>query len=296
MPHNPELSIIVPACNEGDNLADTVSSLLENTRGIHFELIVVDDGSDDGSADRLKQHPDPRLRILSGPRQGPARARNRGAEMANGRLLLFMDAHCYAPQGWLQPLLDALDDHPGTGVVGPAISNTQNLRMCGYGGTWRDARLDMIWLPHADQVREVPFQPAGCQLVRREAFTDAGGYDGRMSRWGSEDVEFCIRVWRAGWHIRVQPASTVAHYFRQKPPYQIDHYRIIYNRVRMVLMHFEGRRLARILRHQFGSAQVEHALAEQFLDPTTQADRTAYQQRFPRSTDWFCDYLGLLPE
>jgi glycosyltransferase involved in cell wall biosynthesis len=289
-----DLTIVVPARNEGRNVLDTVRSLLRHTSG-SFEVVVVDDGSTDGSLAALRAlaREDPRLRLLELGGLGPARCRNRGARLARGRYLAFVDAHCFAPAGWLEPVMALLEGDAGIGVAGPAIGDTDNVRLRGCGGTWIDDSLNMHWLGDAGESMEVPFQPAGCQVVRRHVFEAVGGYDEGLTRWGSEDVEFCLRVWLFGWSIQVQPRATVYHHFRTQPPYYVDFRQIVYNRLRLCFLHFDDERLARVLRPQLAVPFAEHALVRLHGDGTRERG-TALRARRVRDMEWFCQRFGLL--
>lgn len=89
----PTLSVIVPAFNAADYIERCLSSILEQTNS-SLEVIVVDDGSNDATAAKAMElsHKDERVKVLTGPNAGPAQARNRGVEVANGKYLAFADA------------------------------------------------------------------------------------------------------------------------------------------------------------------------------------------------------------
>ena len=89
----PTLSVIVPAFNAADYIERCLSSILEQTNN-SLEVIVVDDGSTDATVAKAKElsYKDDRVKVLTGPNEGPAQARNRGVEMAYGKYLAFADA------------------------------------------------------------------------------------------------------------------------------------------------------------------------------------------------------------
>src|SRR5437773_5379480 len=94
----PEISVIVLSLNEGDMLRRTVEAL-DATLPPAAEIVVVDDGSTDASADFLAQ-PNSRTRLFRVPGLGVARGRNYGARQSRGRILVFSDAHIETPPGW----------------------------------------------------------------------------------------------------------------------------------------------------------------------------------------------------
>jgi len=83
------VTIVIPALNEGENLVDTVRCVLENTAYPDFEIVVVDDGSTDGSGDRLSHviGNDGRVGMVRAEGVGVANARNLGATCASGKIL-----------------------------------------------------------------------------------------------------------------------------------------------------------------------------------------------------------------
>ena len=183
------VSIVIPALSEGENLVDTVAAVRANSGALDPEVIVVDDGSDDGAPQRVAARfaRDTRVRVIDGPRMGIARARNAGAEVAGGDIVVFLDGHCHVPRGWLDPLVAAFDD-PGVGLAGPAFSSIRDPKIKACGITWNAPDLRNVWLP-AEGPRPVPFHIGACQAVRASTFRAIGGFDPGMTRWGSEDIE-----------------------------------------------------------------------------------------------------------
>lgn len=87
----PLVSVVIPAFNCAAYLEETLGSVAGQTLG-DFEVVVVDDGSTDGTKELLDRLAEPRLRVVAQDRRGPAAARNRGIELARGRYIAFLDA------------------------------------------------------------------------------------------------------------------------------------------------------------------------------------------------------------
>jgi glycosyltransferase involved in cell wall biosynthesis len=87
----PEFSVVIPAYRAASTISSTVSSVLAQTEG-DLEVLVVDDGSDDGTSEAVRTIADPRVRLLSRPHLGVAAARNAGIAAARGRLVSFLDS------------------------------------------------------------------------------------------------------------------------------------------------------------------------------------------------------------
>jgi len=117
----PLISILLPVLNGQDHVAAAIRSLLHQSCG-DFELIVLDDGSSDGTVNIVKGFQDPRVRlILNGSRMGVARTLNRGLELARGRYIARMDGDDISAPRRLEKQLRYFEDHPKTGVLGTSL-------------------------------------------------------------------------------------------------------------------------------------------------------------------------------
>lgn len=244
---SPDLSIIVPALNEGANLRRTVDGLATSLPGAS-EIIVVDDGSTDGCCEFLRGNDAVRLLepVSPGVRLGAAAARNRGAKIATGEILIFLDAHVDVSDGWAQPLIAAARD-PRVGAASPGISVMGRPECCGFGLRFRDAGLGVEWLPPPSAAPEAPLLPGACLAIRRNVFEAEGGFDAGLVRWGSEDAELSLRLWTAGFVLRIVPDVTVAHLFREKHPYACDWTTVLHNMLRLAVVHFGQTRINRVM-------------------------------------------------
>jgi GT2 family glycosyltransferase len=220
-----------------DNLLSTLSE-----KG---DIIVVDDGSVDGSADFLNGYGYKNRVVLVRPqhRLGSACARNLGAAYARGEVIVFADAHIAAPPNWAPPLLAALC-RPEVGAVMPAIrvmrfpddyiSTGPSREARGYGLRWCDAQLGVDWLGRkASKPYPVPLLGAAFMAMRRNIFAATGGFDAKIATWGTEDAEFSFRLWTLGFECCVVPGVDVAHCFRSEHPYRVDWESALYNKIRL---------------------------------------------------------------
>jgi GT2 family glycosyltransferase len=243
----PRVSIVVLTMNEGALLRRTIDSLRASVPD-STEIVVVDDGSTDSSTGFLAGgYP---ARLVRGERPlGIAAGRNLGAGVARGEVIVFSDAHVEVERGWLGPLLDALAD-PAVAEVAPEIGSLDRRPARGYGFTWPDLSLRMKWLvDRPEGAADAPFL-CGCFVaVRRDAFQAAGGFDEGMYRWGCEDAELSLRFWLLGYRCQVVPSSSAFHLFRREFPYEVDAAGVLANTLRLGVLHFDERRLARLVRH-----------------------------------------------
>ncbi len=242
------ISVIIITLNEGASLRSTVDNL-STTLPTGSEIIVVDDGSTDGSTAFLNDgYPNITL-LRHTSRLGVSGARNFGAQHATGDVLVFSDAHISAPPGWFEPMLELLA-RPEVGAVAPAIGMLQadGGESAGYGQKWCDASLSVAWLgKQSDSPYPTPLI-CGCFLaLRREVFTATGGFDPGLVLWGAEDSELSIRLWLLGYECWVVPQVNVRHAFRARFPYEVKWEPILHNRLRLASTHLGSRRLVRVV-------------------------------------------------
>jgi glycosyltransferase involved in cell wall biosynthesis len=283
------LSIVVIALQEGPHLQSTIAGL-EATLPADAEILVVDDGSTDGSIAFLEE-PGCRARLIRAQGLGVAGARNRGAAAASGEVLIFCDAHMTLPDAWWQPLLAVLEDHPHAAVA-PGVTDTRQTHLQGFGLRIKAPELTSEWLPQ--QSRDpypVPVLP-GCTLaVRKAAFLAAGGCDGGMLRSQGIDHEFCLRWWLLGNECWIVPEIVVLHLFREQMPYELRWETVLHNRLRLALTHFDARRIALVVdalrtHSAFGAAV---ALA---ADSDVLQRRACLAVGRKRDVDWFVTRFG----
>lgn len=286
------VSVVIPALSEGQNLVDTVQAVHENSGDPAPEIVVVDDGSADGAPERVAglYAGDDRVRVIRGPGEGIARARNAGAAVARGEAIVFLDGHCYVPPGWLAPLVAPLAD-PQVAMTGPAFRSIRQPEVAACGVTWADPGLGNVWLP-CGAAGPVPFHIGACQAVRADRFAEAGGFDPGMTRWGSEDIELCLRFWLLGLQVHGAPQSEVYHLFRAARPYSVDVMLILYNHVRLAALHLDGARLAQVLARMGDHPAAQGAIARAMSDGTL-AERDRLAARRLRDAHWFFSRFGI---
>lgn len=253
------VSIVIPTLNEGELLRMTVGSIHDRTRYPDWEILIVDDGSTDGSTAAYRTG-NGRVRVVDGGGMGVARARNLGARHATGEYVVFLDAHCRVSPEWLEGLIEALAP-ADVCVAGPTFTRLEQGEPRGCGMVWKDATLDPSWYePASDLPYNVPLTTGACQAFRRSTFDAVGRYEEGFTRWGFEDVEICLRAWLLGYRVAVGPAAVVAHYFRENRNYEVDDVDITYNFLRMIHLHFSAPRIRRVLRAVAGNPLIPSAL------------------------------------
>ncbi len=282
-----KISVILPAANESVLLQRTVeqfaATLPENS-----EIIVVDNGSTDGSADFLLENPCPNVHLIRTPEAlGVSGARNRGLAQAQGEIVVFADAHIDVPHNWWHPIVCTLTN-PKVGVVGPGIGVMGKPEYTmSYGQRIAEAKLRLEWLPkQGDQPYPVPTLGGGFMAMRHDTLKAAGAFDAGMPQWGSEDLEICVRYWLLGYEVWVVPSVTILHYFRKANPYKVQWGAITHNLLRVALLHLNGERLTRVLGALKSDAKFEHALTHAVASDVWQK-RGEFAARRVRNDDWY---------
>lgn len=178
------VSCIVPVYNGERFIGEAIQSILAQTYA-HREIIVVDDGSEDGTADVL-QSLGGQLRVIRQENQGPSLARNRGMEESHGEFVAFLDADDLWVEDKLEAQMEILVERP-------------DVDMC-------SGHMKSFWVPELEEEarrfsghpyhQERPVLSACTLLARRELFERIGGFDPDLRN--GEDTDWFIRMMRSG--------------------------------------------------------------------------------------------------
>jgi glycosyltransferase involved in cell wall biosynthesis len=205
LPQTPFVSVIVCSYNGGQTLAGCLDSL-SKLNYPDYEVILVDDGSTDNTAEIAEQFP--HVRYVYQPNQGLSQARNTGAAAAKGEVFTYTDSDCMADVDWLYYLIGTLvsGDYAGAGgpnVTPPAGNWIQACVAAAPGGPSHVLLTDTI-------AEHIP----GCNMAfYRWAFDNVGGFDVEYHTAG-DDVDFCWRLQQAGCVIGFSPTAIVWHHRR----------------------------------------------------------------------------------
>ncbi|MBA3555000.1 MAG: glycosyltransferase family 2 protein [Gemmatimonadales bacterium] len=203
----PRLSVIVPAHQAASVLPLSLGALAaSDLPRPSWELIVVDDASSDGTGELARRWADHVVTVSGGP-HGPGYARNRGAEVAAGEWLVFIDADVVAHRDTLRRLVQAIDADPTMDAVFGAyddappapglLSQYRNL-LHRYMHLMSTGSGETFW--------------AGCGAIRRSAFVQVGGFDERRYRRPQiEDIELGYRLHDHGHRIAIRPEIQGTH-------------------------------------------------------------------------------------
>lgn len=214
-PQGELVSLIVVTRDAREKAAACLASLREHAEPEHpTELIVVDNGSRDGTREWLAAQPDVHL-IANDDNAGAPRARNQALAVARGRWIVFLDDDVVVTPHWLARLLRHAAVDGKSGCVGPVADRAAHNQQIPYDGGDDPQRLAAF---AEARYRAKPFAgvrrsmlASFCLLVRREVIEQIGGFDERFSPWGFEDDDFTVRAALAGFRNRLAQDVFVRH-------------------------------------------------------------------------------------
>ena len=201
VPPAPLLSVIVPVYNGAATLGACLDALLAQTEGRNdVEIIVVDDGSTDGSARIAEQRG---VSVLRQERAGAGAARNRGAQQARGNILLFTDADCEPLPAWIEQMVAPFSDPEIVGVKG-AYRTRQRSPVARFAQAEYEEKYDRLARRAA-----IDFVDTYAAAYRRTLFERQGGFDPAFLL--DEDQELSFRLAEAGHRMVFAPTAAVYH-------------------------------------------------------------------------------------
>lgn len=210
----PQVSVAVPCYNGARTLPKLLQALTAQETRRSFEVVVVDDGSTDATvgilAEWTARTADVTLRAIHQENAGPSAARNRAAQEARGRWLLYTDADCVPRPDWVETMARALEGHPEVGAVGGTydIANPDPLlaRLVHAEIRWRHRTM-------GPYVRFVGSYNLG---LARELFLELGGFSTRFRNASGEDNDLSYRILARGRKLLFCPEAVVAHHHPEK--------------------------------------------------------------------------------
>jgi GT2 family glycosyltransferase len=228
MPFKPVLSVIIINFKTPDYTFECVQSIFDNVPAIGFEVIVVDNGSEDGSLEWIREAFPQVLCIQTGANLGFSKANNLGIHNARGEYVLLLNSDTKILDQSLDRLLEYLSSHPQAGVVGPRQVDGEGKLQLSWGSfptlvseLFRKLihyRLSINDLKVRDYLEEkyagptqVDWVSGSCLLARKKALLEAGFLDERFFMY-FEDIDLCRRIQNAGWQIHYNSDWTILHY------------------------------------------------------------------------------------
>lgn len=227
-----KVSIIIPVYNNIEFTKKCLESIYFYTDEKFFEIILVDNGSTDGTKNLANEYLVTKRNFIYLENQknlGFAIANNIAAKRATGDFLLFLNNDTEVRKGWLEPLIASLENDSDTAVVGAKLLFSDGtIQHAGVilGTDERNtypltARHIYYSLPGNYEPANYPTDykalTAACLMVRRDEFLNMGGFDERY--WnGYEDIDLCLRFYSQGRKLRYEPFCQIIHHESKSGP------------------------------------------------------------------------------
>ena len=227
-----ELSIIIVNYNTKELLRQTMQSVIDTASNVAYEIIVIDNASNDESCELIKaKFADTVILIQNKENEGYAKANNKGIAIAKGKYILLLNSDTVVLKDCIKKCIDYMDKHKQMGVLGCKILLPDGKldRACKRGFPTPEAslfymlKLDKLYPKSQkfgrynltyigeDQISEVDSLVGAFMMVRSEAIKEIGLLDEDFFMYG-EDIDWCYRIKKAGWKVVYYPLAKIIHY------------------------------------------------------------------------------------
>lgn len=214
---NPLASIVIPVHGHCEYTVNCLRSIIENTGGIDYEVIVVDDASPDNTHTLLATAKN--LRVLANEKnKGFLLSANCGAAAARGKYLVLLNNDTIVQRGWLAEMLRTFNEVPQAGLVGAKLLYPDGMLQEAGGIMWRDAsgwnygNADDAGKPEYNYRREADWCSGACIALPKTLWHELHGFDERYVPAFCEDSDMAFAVRKAGRKVIYQPMAAVTHY------------------------------------------------------------------------------------
>lgn len=219
-----DVSAVVLSFNSKRYIETCVRSLTKSYAecGLNGEIFVVDNGSVDGSVDilkRLQAEIGPRLNVIYlSENTGTTRSRNMALRLAQGSSVLILDSDAYMNADALKAMLDYQKAHPQAGLIVPKLIYPDGRFQLSVDVFPTIARKLQRYFSLKTLEKREPSAAAGsvdyaisaCWLLSKQAISATGLLDERIF-YSPEDVDYCIRLWKAGYQVHYFPDHSIVH-------------------------------------------------------------------------------------
>ncbi len=224
-----KLSIVIICWNDWKVIENCLRSIYEGTHQLTYEVIVSDNGSSDGSVEKIRES-FPLVRVIeNGANLGFSKANNVGIRAAHGEYVLILNPDTIVHDGSLDRWIAYAERHPEAGAFGCKVQNpdgTYQESARPFPTVWRSLLAALYLRPlgylsrvflvdryvgwYGNTERNVDWQSGCCVLFRGDLLQRLGGFDERFF-YHYEEVDLCYRVWKTGFAIRFTPEASITH-------------------------------------------------------------------------------------
>jgi GT2 family glycosyltransferase/lipopolysaccharide/colanic/teichoic acid biosynthesis glycosyltransferase len=264
----PDVSVIIVNYNVRDFLHQSLLSIQKALKGIHSEIFVIDNASDDGSAEMVRRR-FPRVQLIANTANlGFAKANNIALKKARGKFLLLINPDTIVQEDTIRVMVEFLKNHPEVGLAGCKILNPDGsfqpacrrgfptpwvafAKIFGLSRLFPKTKLfgkyNLTYLS-TEETYPVDAVSGSFMMVRKEIFEQVGGLDESYFMYG-EDLDWCYRIRQAGWRIFYVHSTQIIHYKGESTRRSsLDEIRTFYNAMHLfVEKHFQSSRFFNIV-------------------------------------------------
>jgi len=214
---NPKVSIIIPVYNQIHYTYACLVSILENTEGFDYEIIIADDVSTDATKE-IDKFVSGLVIARNESNQGFLKNCNNAAKKARGEYIFFLNNDTTVEKDWLPPLIKLLESDKSIGMVGSKLIYPDGrLQEAGGiiwsdGSGWNYGRCDDPNKPEYNYVRDVDYISGAAIMLSRKLWEEIGGFDERYAPAYCEDSDLAFEVRKRGLRVVYQPLSVVTHF------------------------------------------------------------------------------------
>lgn len=217
-------AVVILNWNTKDYLRKFLPTLLNSLEGLDTGVVVADNGSTDGSVEMMaSEFPSVQLIPLD-KNYGFTGGYNRALEAVDAEFFVLLNSDVEVPEGWLEPLVSWMDEHPECGACGPKILSYNHRDTFEYAGA-AGGFIDKYGFPFCrgrvlkwfekdegqyDSPTDVLWVSGAAMMVRRRVWRRLGGLDERFFAH-MEEIDLCWRMQLEGWNVTVVPSSHVYH-------------------------------------------------------------------------------------
>jgi len=213
-------SIVIPCSNQLKFTKICVESVYNNTK-YPYELIVIDNGSTDGTREWFDDHKSIIKLISNEKNYGAPKAFNQGIDASKGKYIVFLNNDTIVTDGWLNKLVDCAEADTDIGIVGPLTNQPRNKNgifpdIEGYRNEKEIHRTaSIIELKNKKKYEEVPGLTSFCMLVKRNVIEDIGKFDEEYGLGTNDDHDFCLRARMANYKIMCSMDTFIFHFYNR---------------------------------------------------------------------------------
>ena len=216
---DPIVSIIIPVYNNFLYTYNCLKSIIEVTKGVEYEVIVVDNASTDETV-KIKELIANIVLIRNSDNQGFVDACNAGAQKARGKYVLFLNNDTKVLDGWLTAMISAMESDSTIGAVGSKLIFPDGSLQEAGGIVWRDEE-SFAWNYgrgkdpddyEFNYLRDTDYCSGACLMVQKNLFEKAGCFDRQYAPAYCEDTDMAFSIRELGYRVVYQPLSEIIHF------------------------------------------------------------------------------------